>query len=151
MHRIGLESLEKRRRNTTFSIMIKVLGNRTLHPILVKYFDGLRTECTSATITKKVTNELPKALRTNKDGFSKTDREYFRGIIFGNIVYDVTSSQSDRNCVVLNDIHIDIMDYIVSNICTDNEFRQMWIEFEWENKIVVNTTIRDLHLYLSVE
>jgi len=71
------------------------------------------------------------------------------GIIFGNIVYDVSSSQSDRNCVVLNDIHIDIMDYIVPSTCTDNEFRQMWIEFEWENKIVVNTTIRDLHLYLS--
>ncbi|CAF3966090.1 unnamed protein product [Rotaria sordida] len=71
------------------------------------------------------------------------------GIIFGNIVYDITGSQSDRNCVVLNDIHIDIMDYIVTGICTDNEFRQMWIEFEWENKIVVNTTIRDLHLYLT--
>jgi len=71
------------------------------------------------------------------------------GIIFGNIVYDITGSQSDRNCVVLNDIHIDIMDYIVQSSCTDNEFRQMWIEFEWENKIVVNTTIRDLHLYLS--
>jgi coatomer subunit beta len=71
------------------------------------------------------------------------------GIIFGNIVYDVTGSQSDRNCVVLNDIHIDIMDYIVPSSCTDNEFRQMWIEFEWENKIVVNTTIRDLHLYLN--
>ncbi|CAF1593576.1 unnamed protein product, partial [Adineta ricciae] len=49
----------------------------------------------------------------------------------------------------LNDIHIDIMDYIVPATCTDNEFRQMWIEFEWENKIVVNTTIRDLHLYLT--
>lgn len=24
----------------------------------------------------------------------------------------------------------------------------MWVEFEWENKIVVNTTIRDLHWYL---
>ena len=24
-----------------------------------------------------------------------------------------------------------------------------FIEFEWKNKIVVNTTIRDLHLYLS--
>ena len=31
------------------------------------------------------------------------------GIIFGNIVYDVSSAGSDRNVVVLNDIHIDIM------------------------------------------
>ncbi|CAF0985403.1 unnamed protein product [Didymodactylos carnosus] len=71
------------------------------------------------------------------------------GIIFGNIVYDCGGSQSDRNCVVLNDIHIDIMDYIVQASCNDNEFRQMWIEFEWENKIVVNTNIKDLHLYLQ--
>ena len=34
------------------------------------------------------------------------------GIIFGNIVYEVAGASLDRNCVVLNDIHIDIMDYI---------------------------------------
>ncbi|XP_055890054.1 coatomer subunit beta-like isoform X1 [Biomphalaria glabrata] len=71
------------------------------------------------------------------------------GIIFGNIVYDVTGAQSDRNVVVLNDIHIDIMDYIVPASCTDTEFRQMWAEFEWENKVTVNTNILDLKEYLE--
>ena len=56
-------------------------------------------------------------------------------IIFGNIVYDVTGAGNDRNVVVLNDIHIDIMDYIVPASCSDQEFRQMWAEFEWENKV----------------
>lgn len=50
-------------------------------------------------------------------------------------VYDVSGAGSDRNSVVLNDIHIDIMDYIVPASCTDTEFRQMWAEFEWENKV----------------
>lgn len=50
-------------------------------------------------------------------------------------VYDVSGGAGDRNCVVLNDIHIDIMDYIVPATCTDSEFRQMWAEFEWENKV----------------
>lgn len=50
-------------------------------------------------------------------------------------VYDVSGAASDRNVVVLNDIHIDIMDYIVPATCTDTEFRQMWAEFEWENKV----------------
>ena len=50
-------------------------------------------------------------------------------------VYDVSGGTGDRNCVVLNDIHIDIMDYIVPATCTDSEFRQMWAEFEWENKV----------------
>lgn len=50
-------------------------------------------------------------------------------------MYDVSGAASDRNVVVLNDIHIDIMDYIVPASCTDTEFRQMWAEFEWENKV----------------
>jgi len=71
------------------------------------------------------------------------------GIIFGNIVYDVAGSVSDRNVVVLNDIHIDIMDYIVPATCTEAEFRAMWAEFEWENKVSVNTTISELQAYLT--
>lgn len=71
------------------------------------------------------------------------------GIIFGNIVYDVSGAASDRNCVVLNDIHIDIMDYIVPASCNDSEFRQMWAEFEWENKVAVNTNISDLPAFLQ--
>lgn len=55
------------------------------------------------------------------------------GAIFGNIVYESTA-YADRSVVVLNDIHIDIMDYISPASCTDVEFRSMWAEFEWENK-----------------
>ncbi|XP_031625408.1 coatomer subunit beta [Contarinia nasturtii] len=68
------------------------------------------------------------------------------GIIFGNIVYDTTTTS---NVVVLNTIHIDIMDYIMPASCTDTEFRQMWQDFEWENKVSVNTTLTDLHEYLK--
>ena len=64
-------------------------------------------------------------------------------------VYDVTGAASDRNCVVLNDIHIDIMDYIMPAQCTDTEFRQMWADFEWENKISVSTNITNLNDYLQ--
>ncbi len=71
------------------------------------------------------------------------------GIIFGNIVYDCGGASSDRNVVVLNDIHIDIMDYIVPATCNEAEFRQMWAEFEWENKVAVNTGLTDLHEYLQ--
>jgi coatomer subunit beta len=62
------------------------------------------------------------------------------GVIFGNIVYD-TQGAADSNCVVLNDIHIDIMDYINPAHCTETQFRSMWTEFEWENKVNVNTNI----------
>jgi coatomer subunit beta len=42
------------------------------------------------------------------------------------------------------------MDYIIPASCSDAEFRTMWVEFEWENKVAVNTTITDLHEYLRV-
>ena len=61
----------------------------------------------------------------------------------------MSGAASDRNCVVLNDIHIDIMDYIVPASCSDGEFRQMWAEFEWENKVAVNTNISDLPAFLQ--
>ncbi|TPX37843.1 hypothetical protein SeMB42_g06849 [Synchytrium endobioticum] len=70
------------------------------------------------------------------------------GVIFGNIVYDGSSSQ-DTNCVILNDIHIDIMEYIKPATCTETQFRSMWTEFEWENKVNVNTNITDLRQYLE--
>lgn len=56
------------------------------------------------------------------------------GAIFGNIVYE-SSAYADRSVVVLNDIHIDIMDYISPASCPDVQFRSMWAEFEWENKV----------------
>lgn len=71
------------------------------------------------------------------------------GIIFGNIVYDISGAASDRNCVVLNDIHIDIMDYISPAYCSEVDFRSMWSEFEWENKVAVRTTISTLRGYLD--
>ncbi|VDN05974.1 unnamed protein product [Thelazia callipaeda] len=60
------------------------------------------------------------------------------GVIFSTVAYDIRGSTSDRNCVYLEDIHIDIMDYIVPGNCTDTEFRHMWAEFEWENKYLTH-------------
>ncbi|KAL0302883.1 UNVERIFIED_CONTAM: Coatomer subunit beta-1 [Sesamum radiatum] len=70
------------------------------------------------------------------------------GVIFGNIVYE-TSNVLERTVVVLNDIHIDIMDYISPAVCSDTAFRTMWAEFEWENKVAVNTTIANEKEFLD--
>lgn len=56
------------------------------------------------------------------------------GAIFGNIVYEGTGA-AERQVVVLNDIHIDILDYIAPAFVGDVHFRSMWAEFEWENKV----------------
>lgn len=74
------------------------------------------------------------------------------GVIFGNIgkfffhfcgflvlifffLVSVYDTSTNSNVVVLNTIHIDIMDYILPASCNDAEFRQMWQDFEWENKV----------------
>jgi coatomer subunit beta len=51
--------------------------------------------------------------------------------------------------VILNDVHIDIMDYIQPGTCSDTAFRSMWAEFEWENKVAINTTFADVTSFLN--
>jgi len=68
------------------------------------------------------------------------------GIIFGNIVWD---DKGDQTSVILNDIHMDIMDYIKPANCSELAFRSMWAEFEWENKVGINTSIMDEHEFLD--
>jgi len=71
------------------------------------------------------------------------------GHVFGNIVYNSGDpSLTKAQIININDIHIDIMDYINPATCSTAEFRRMWAEFEWENKVAVNTNITDLQDYL---
>lgn len=76
------------------------------------------------------------------------------GVIFGNIVYEGaagagTNGSGEARYVVLNDIHVDIMDYISPSYVTETEFRSMWTGFEWENKVNVKTNISDVREYLE--
>ncbi|KAF2401095.1 Coatomer, beta subunit [Trichodelitschia bisporula] len=70
------------------------------------------------------------------------------GVIFGNIVYDGPSS-TETNVVILNDLHVDIMDYIQPAYCTETQFRAMWTEFEWENKVNINSKGKSLREFLK--
>lgn len=70
------------------------------------------------------------------------------GVIFGNIIYDGAHGE-DARYVIMNDLHIDIMDYIKPATTDDENFRTMWNEFEWENKISVKSHLSSLHDYLD--
>jgi len=69
------------------------------------------------------------------------------GHIFGTIVYS-NSSTAESTYINLNDIQLDIMDYIKPATCSDESFRLMWAEFEWENKVAINTKFTDLMKFL---
>ena len=70
------------------------------------------------------------------------------GHIFGTIVFD-NSSTAQKTYVNLSDIQLDIMDYIRAAECKSEDFRSMWAEFEWENKVAINTNITDLRDFLA--
>lgn len=71
------------------------------------------------------------------------------GVIFGHIVYDGSSS-TESHVVILNDVHADVMDYIQPAHCTETQFRTMWTEFEWENKVNIHSKAKSLREFLKL-
>mmetsp|Transcript_42182 Transcript_42182/g.106207 ORF Transcript_42182/g.106207 Transcript_42182/m.106207 type:complete len:1025 (+) Transcript_42182:99-3173(+) len=70
------------------------------------------------------------------------------GIIFGYVTYEKKSA-ADKECTVLNELHVDILDYIERAWIGELAFRTMWSEFEWENKININTSITEVGAFLE--
>lgn len=70
------------------------------------------------------------------------------GIIFGYVTYEKRSAV-DKECSVLNELHVDILDYIERAWIGELAFRTMWSEFEWENKININTSISEVGTFLE--
>lgn len=70
------------------------------------------------------------------------------GIIFGYVSYEKKSA-TDKEGIVLNELHVDILDYIERAWIGELAFRTMWSEFEWENKININTSIGEVGSFLE--
>ena len=61
------------------------------------------------------------------------------GVLFGYATYDKKSAL-DKEWMVLNEVRADVLDYMQPNCSvSESEFKAMWQDFEWENKIVINT------------
>lgn len=70
------------------------------------------------------------------------------GVIFGTISWDSASGQN-KTLVTCNNIHMDVMDYIQPAYTSESQFRSMWAEFIWENKVAVATEITDPETFLK--
>merc|ERR1719229_817907 len=70
------------------------------------------------------------------------------GVIFGYVTFEKRSA-ADKECTVLNELHVDILDYIERAWISELAFRTMWSEFEWENKININTSITEVGSFLE--
>lgn len=70
--------------------------------------------------------------------------------LFGSIAYDVLNSDADREQVImLNDISVNLTDYIRPTKISFYEFRDIWRDCEWENKVTVKTKLTDPKEYLT--
>lgn len=59
------------------------------------------------------------------------------GAIFGSVLYQASTFTQERSMVVLKDIHLDVTNFMLPSHTTDVEFRRMWSDLEWENKVCV--------------
>lgn len=69
-------------------------------------------------------------------------------VIHGNIVYD-QKGKSDCGIIALSDVRIDVVDYIQPAHCSMDEFRKMYLKFEWENKISIKAFAPDIKTFME--
>lgn len=70
-------------------------------------------------------------------------------LLSGIILYNTSSSTSTTSSLSISPIQLDVVNYFKSSFyCSDEEYRQMWQEFEWENKVAISTNILSLNNFL---
>jgi len=82
-------------------------------------------------------------IRTNVKIVSAENRR-----LFGSISFDDAGSDDKEQVIMLNDISVNITDYIKPASISFDDFRNLWRDCEWENKVSVRTKITDLKEYL---
>jgi len=69
-------------------------------------------------------------------------------MIYGYLTYD-SSTGVDPHILNINEIQIDFINDLMQAECTELEFKKKWAEYEWENKVQVNTTLTDLKEFVD--
>lgn len=69
--------------------------------------------------------------------------------LFGCIAFDDVTSDDREQFIVLNDISINMTDYIKPSSISFEDFRDVWRDCEWENKVNVKTKHNNLKEYLD--
>ena len=72
-------------------------------------------------------------------------------LIFGYATFDRKSSLGAKEWLVLNEVRADVLDYIQPNcVVKESSFKSMWQEFEWENKIIVSTSLTQPNAFINL-
>jgi coatomer subunit beta len=130
-----------------YDILLKiVLMNRTN-----KTLSNINFELLTQGNLKIVEKPVPISLRPESSATIKASLKVSstdNGIIYGNLTYE-SSSSTQPELLNINEIQIDFINDLMKAETTELEFKKKWAEYEWENKVQVNTTITDLKQYVS--
>jgi len=125
-----------------YDILLKiVLMNRTN-----KTLPNINFELLTQGNLKVVEKPIPLTLRAESSATLKASLKVSstdHGVIYGYLTYD-SASGNQPNILNINEIQIDFINDLMEAACTELEFKKKWAEYEWENKVQVNTTITDL-------
>nr|Q9NFU6.1 RecName: Full=Coatomer subunit beta; AltName: Full=Beta-coat protein; Short=Beta-COP [Trypanosoma brucei brucei]CAB87383.1 putative coatomer beta subunit [Trypanosoma brucei brucei] len=69
------------------------------------------------------------------------------GVICASVLYE--GPQNERGCVVLNNVRVDIMNYVRPAKCSASEFRDKWCKYDWENAVAIRTEKTDMREYVE--
>jgi coatomer subunit beta len=130
-----------------YDILLKiVLMNRT-----GKTLSNINFEVLTQGNLKVVEKPIPITLREKSSASIKASLKVSstdNGIVFGYLTYE-TSSSNQPHILNINEIPIDFINDLLPAECTELEFKKKWAEYEWENKVQVNTTMTDLHHFVD--
>lgn len=130
-----------------YDILLKiVLMNRTN-----KTLSNINFELLTQGNLKVVEKPIPISLRPESSATIKASLKVSstdNGVIYGYLTYDSTGS-TEPKILNINEIQIDFINDLAQAECTELEFKKKWAEYEWENKVQVNTTITDLKQYVD--
>ena len=70
------------------------------------------------------------------------------GAIYGYLTFE-SASGNQPHVININEIQIDFINALMPADCQELEFKLKWAEYEWENKVFVNTPITDLKQYVE--
>ncbi|KAJ5072027.1 coatomer subunit beta [Anaeramoeba ignava] len=143
-------------------IFVEAILNINLYDLMIDFYIKNLTESTFQNMTlelyglgglelidKQQSFTLGPLSSTHITVMAKVSSTENRGIA-GTISYDISGTYSaEKNCIVLNEIKISGLDYLIPTSVSLFNFRKMWVEFQWENKILISTSITDLEEYLD--
>jgi coatomer subunit beta len=70
------------------------------------------------------------------------------GAIYGYLTFD-SASGNIPNIINLNEIQIDFINELQPAECSELDFKKKWADYEWENKVQINTAISELREYVE--